>query len=180
MDNKFFRNEKWKEINFEINLPHPKYEISNYGRVKSYAIDKVNGQIISGSTVKGYKSLMVKFGGGFIQSYYIHRLVAQAFLPKTKKDMHYVVHNDYDKANNHVSNLRWVTEEERYKHNNENPRVKIKRTTGYKLTENDVRVIKKLLRNNKTRLSMIAKRFKITHTQLNRIRSGENWGHVTI
>jgi hypothetical protein len=27
---------------------------------------------------------------------------------------------------------------------------------------------------------MIAKQFGITHTQLNRIRSGENWGYVTI
>jgi hypothetical protein len=27
---------------------------------------------------------------------------------------------------------------------------------------------------------MIAKQFGITHTQLNRIRSGENWGYVKI
>ena len=27
-------------------------------------------------------------------------------------------------------------------------------------------------------LQLIAKRFGISHTQLNRIRSGENWGHV--
>ena len=27
---------------------------------------------------------------------------------------------------------------------------------------------------------MIAKQFGITHTQLNRIRSGENWGYVVV
>jgi len=32
----------------------------------------------------------------------------------------------------------------------------------------------------KTRLKTIAKQFGITHTQLNRIRSGENWKNVTI
>jgi predicted transcriptional regulator len=55
-----------------------------------------------------------------------------------------------------------------------------KRVTGYKLTESDVKVIKKMLKNEKTRFSQIARQFGITHTQLNRIRKGQNWGHVTI
>jgi hypothetical protein len=41
-------------------------------------------------------------------------------------------------------------------------------------------MIKKLLRNNKNRLKMIARQFGITHTQLNRIRSGENWKYVVL
>jgi hypothetical protein len=42
-----------------------------------------------------------------------------------------------------------------------------------------VKVIKKMLQSeNRTRLRVIAKRFGISHTQLNRIRSGENWGSV--
>jgi DNA-binding Xre family transcriptional regulator len=41
-------------------------------------------------------------------------------------------------------------------------------------------MIKKMLQNESTRLKMIAKQFGITHTQLNRIRSGENWGYVTV
>jgi hypothetical protein len=65
-----------------------------------------------------------------------------------------------------------------YKHSNDNPAVIKRKTTGYKLTESKVRIIKRLLKSDKPRLSMIAKRFGITHTQLNRIRSGENWGHV--
>lgn len=55
-----------------------------------------------------------------------------------------------------------------------------RRTKNYKLTESKVRIIKKLLKNDNNRLKMIAKQFGITHTQLNRIRSGENWKHVTI
>jgi DNA-binding Xre family transcriptional regulator len=43
-----------------------------------------------------------------------------------------------------------------------------------------VKVIKKMLKNEKTRFSQIARQFGITHTQLNRIRKGQNWGHVTI
>jgi transcriptional regulator with PAS, ATPase and Fis domain len=69
-------------------------------------------------------------------------------------------------------------------HNRENPavidRVIPKRTKNYKLTESKVIMIKKMLRSDKNRLKMIAKQFGITHTQLNRIRSGENWGHVKL
>jgi len=36
------------------------------------------------------------------------------------------------------------------------------------------------LKRGKTKLYKIAKEFGITHTQLNRIRSGENWGHIKI
>lgn len=135
---------------------------------------------MKGSNVNGYLSVMVRLGKKVSQTHYIHRLVASAFLEQTSAEHKYVVHLDYDKQNNSRYNLRWMTERQLNEHNNHNPAILRSRTTGYKLTETDVRVIKRLLRSNKTRLSMIAKRFNITHTQLNRIRSGENWGNVTI
>lgn len=175
-----YRNEVWKEIDFETELPHALYEVSSHGRVKSYAVDKKKGRVMKGSDVNGYLSVMVRLGKKVSQTHYIHRLVAGAFLSKPSEEHRYVVHLDYDKKNNSRYNLKWMTEEELTKHNNSNPAILRSRTTGYKLTESDVRVIKRLLKSNKTRLSMIAKRFNITHTQLNRIRSGENWGNVTI
>jgi DNA-binding Xre family transcriptional regulator len=48
------------------------------------------------------------------------------------------------------------------------------------LTEGKVMLIKQMLRSDKSRLKMIAKQFGITHTQLNRIRSGENWKQVKL
>lgn len=175
-----YRNEVWQEIDFETNLPHAKYEISSLGRVRSYAVEKTNGRLMKGSDVNGYLSVMVRFDKKISQTYYIHRLVAQAFVQKPDHQHKFVVHLDYDKKNNNRFNLKWMTEEELRVHNNANPAILRSRSTGYKLTESDVRVIKRLLKGNKTRLSMIAKRFNITHTQLNRIRSGENWSKVSI
>ncbi len=172
--------ERWKEVDFGITLPHEKYEVSNMGRIKSYAINKEKGKVLKGGLVNGYRSISVKFGENMIRQFYLHRIVAEHFIDKTADDQHYVIHVDYNKENNSVFNLQWATEKEVVNHNNKNPEVLLKRTTGYKLTEADVRVIKRLLKSHKTRLSMIARRFGITHTQLNRIRSGENWGHVTI
>ena len=173
------KSERWKEIEFESNLRHNKYEVSHLGRIKSYAIDKENGRIINGGNVNGYRCITVNFGGKTTRQYYIHRLVAETIIKKDSKNQHYVIHCDYNKENNSIYNLQWATDDELVAHNNKNPEVLKRRTTGYKLTEADVRVIKRLLKSHKTRLSMIAKRFGITHTQLNRIRSGENWGHVT-
>ena len=175
---KNIKSERWKEIDFESNLPHDKYEVSHLGRAKSYAIDKENGRVLKGGNVNGYRCITVKFGDDITRQYYVHRLVAETFLKKDNKEQHYVIHLDYKKQNNIIYNLHWATEQELVAHNNKNPEVVKRRTTGYKLTEADVRVIKRLLNSHKTRLSMIAKRFGITHTQLNRIRSGENWGHV--
>ncbi len=174
------KTERWKEIDFETDLPHDKYEVSHMGRIKSYAINKEKGKILKGGNVNGYRCITVKFGDDITRQYYVHRLVAETFIKKTDKDQHYVIHLDYDKQNNSIYNLRWASEQELVDHNNKNPEVLKRRTTGYKLTEADVRVIKRLLKSHKTRLSMIAKRFGITHTQLNRIRSGENWGHVEV
>lgn len=182
MNQRKYKSEYWKEVDFQTKMRHCRYEISNMGRVRSFAKDKVNGRIINGSNISGYKSMMVRFRSQekkvFTQQFYIHRLVAEAFIPKQNKDQHFVIHLDYNKLNNSIHNLEWATEEQLNEHNNRNPLVLEKRVSGYKLTENDVKIIKKLLKSNKTRLSMIAKRFGITHTQLNRIRSGENWGHV--
>ena len=51
---------------------------------------------------------------------------------------------------------------------------------GYlKGAEEVIRLKKKLKRSNNP-LYKIAKEFGITHTQLNRIRKGENWGHIEV
>ena len=175
-----YRNEVWREIDFKTHHSHAKYEISSLGRVKSYAVNKVDGRIMKGSNVNGYLSVMVRFDKKVSQTFYIHRLVAQAFVKRPNANHKFVTHLDYDKQNNSRFNLAWMTEEELKRHNNANPAILRSRCTGYKLTESDVRIIKRLLKSNKTRLSMIAKRFNITHTQLNRIRSGENWSKVSV
>jgi len=175
-----YKNERWKDITSDEFDTAYRYQVSDRGRIKSFAIDKENGEIIEGSTLKGYKAVNLRMGDNRRVNKYVHKLVAHAFLNNESENHKYVIHLDYDKSNNHVSNLKWVSREAMYKHSSGNPAVIKRKTTGYKLTESKVRIIKRLLKSDKTRLSMIAKRFGITHTQLNRIRSGENWGHVEV
>jgi DNA-binding Xre family transcriptional regulator len=184
-NNVSFWNEKWVEIPFpEVEENPPHYRVSNYGRIKSFQNDTLNGEIINGSKIQGYKSLNIRAKGKKSLNRYVHKLVAEFFVPKDIEDKKFVLHLDYDKLNNYWENIRWATREEMTIHNRENPavleRVIPRRTKNYKLTESKVIMIKKMLRSEKNRLKMIAKQFGITHTQLNRIRSGENWGHVKL
>ena len=48
-----------------------------------------------------------------------------------------------------------------------------------KLNAGKVKIIKRQLKNNRTRISMIAKRFGVSDTQIHRIKRGENWGWLT-
>jgi hypothetical protein len=178
-----FWNEKWVLINFEGVENPPRYEVSNYGRMKSFQNDTKDGTLINGSIIQGYRSLNIRTGGKTINRYF-HKLIAELFLTRDNPNQTYVIHLDHDKKNNHFQNLKWVSKEEMIEHNRTSPNILNReiprRTRNYKLTESKVKMIKKLLKNEKNRLKMIAKQFGITHTQLNRIRSGENWKHVTI
>jgi hypothetical protein len=177
-------NEEWVRIDFDEVENAPHYEVSNYGRLKSFQNDTKDGAIIKGSVIQGYRTLNIRLSGGKTINRYIHKLVADNFVSRSSLEQKFVIHLDYSKQNNHFENLKWVTKDEMTEHNRENPavvnRVMPRRTKNYKLTESKVKMIKKLLKNENNRLKMIAKQFGITHTQLNRIRSGENWKHVTI
>jgi len=97
-------------------------------------------------------------------------------------------HLDFDKKNNHVSNLVWMTREENAEHQKKSPvvirekeqrkfKVRNENTKVYKLTSTKVMLIKKKI-NQGVSLRKLSKTFKVTETQLLRIKRGENWGHV--
>lgn len=191
--NESFWHEKWTPIVFEGIENSPRYHVSSYGRLRSFQSvtnaspgqknGSAEGTLIKGSVIQGYRSLNIRSGGKTLNRY-VHKLVAEYFVVRQKPEQTFVIHVDHDKLNNVYTNLQWATKDEMIEHNRNNPIVKNRpafyRTRNYKLTESKVIIIKKLLRSDKNRLKMIAKQFGITHTQLNRIRSGENWKHVTI
>jgi len=67
------------------------------------------------------------------------------------------------------------------KHQLTNPKRIAKLGSNAKLNEGRVKIIKRKIfdPNRKTRMKIIAKEFGISTMQLYRIKSGENWGHVT-
>jgi hypothetical protein len=175
-------NEKWERIDFPEFDNQIHYEISNYGRIKSFQ-NTDEGVLIQGSLIQGYQSLNVRFQNKSV-NHYLHKLVAQHFCIKHNSNDKFVIHLDFNKQNNRAENLQWADRSKVTEHNKNNPSIINRlipiRTKNYKLTEGKVMLIKQMIKSDKSRLKMIAKQFGITHTQLNRIRSGENWKQVKL
>jgi hypothetical protein len=117
----------------------------------------------------------------------VHRLVANYFLKKPTTKQTIVAHRDYDKLNNRASNLLWMTPEENYEHQKNSPYViqemrdrryrPIGKSNPAKLTVTKVMLMKKLINQGKP-MKQLVKLFKVTETQIIRIRRGENWSDV--
>lgn len=191
---RIFPNEKWKEFELEYKTKF-RYAISNYGRLISFKDKIENGLLLKGAKSDGYSILRYKMVKGkkiVNRQLFVRKLVAENFLPKPQKDQVFVLLLDRNRTNNYVGNLKWATREEMLEHMQKSPMViaarkklneeKNKLGKGRKLTSSIVKIIKKRIQNpnRKTRMKIIAKQFGISEMQLYRIKSGENWGHVTI
>ncbi len=189
---RIFPAETFKEVFFEPKRSK-RYAISDFGRLISFKENFEDGTLVKGSKTQGYRLFRYKnFNKGKITygHLFFSRMVADNFLEKTSEDQEYVLHLDFNKANDFVGNLKWATKEEMYKHQQESPMVKKAhaervgktRQKGAKLTLTQVIRIKKRIENpnRKTRLRLIAKEFGISEMQLYRIKRGENWGNVKV
>lgn len=116
--------EVWKCINGYDGL----YQVSNLGRVKS--LDKrvptnggtrvMKGKILKGRTTKyGYLQIGLTDKNNYRVNRYVHRLVAEAFIPnpQNKKEVNHI---DCNKKNNGVDNLEWVNRKENMQHASDN------------------------------------------------------------
>lgn len=117
----------------------------------------------------------------------IHRLVAEYFLHPPSVEHTVVAHIDYNKLNNRRSNLKWMTPEENYLHQRFSPNVIASKSyvdgrrkedaRSTKLSVTKVMLLKKLLNEGKA-MRQLVKQFKVTETQILRIKRGENWAEV--
>lgn len=97
--------EEWKQIQgYE-----GRYEVSNHGRVKSFT----RGHVIILIPSVHYKGHLTVYlhKDSVRKKYYIHRLVAFAFIPNSD-NKRLVNHKDCIKSNNLVTNLEWSTDSE--------------------------------------------------------------------
>lgn len=114
--------EEWRDIAGYAGL----YKVSNQGNVKSLERAVWNGKTYYTKPEKNLKPSIMKIGyprvtlakDGKQEQFYIHRLVADAFIPNPN-GLNEIDHIDANKQNNNVSNLRWVTHLENMKHSAE-------------------------------------------------------------
>lgn len=92
---------EWKEVEGW----NGKYEVSNTGEVRNVWDSVPVAKVIAGIPQYWYVNLSGEYGRDLKR---LHILVAKAFIPNPDK-LPVVDHEDRDKLNNDISNLRWVT-----------------------------------------------------------------------
>lgn len=112
--------EKWITLKGYDNF----YEISNYGEIKSINrfVRSSTGRkrFVMGRMIKqkhnkdGYQFVTLSKNGQ-LQNHYVHRLVAETFIPNPANKPQ-VNHIDGNKTNNFINNLEWVSVSENAKH----------------------------------------------------------------
>lgn len=183
------------------------YQVSNYGRIRSterkinYVSESRNGnkfesfftkpETITKGTDNGKGYMFVSLTkNGERKNFYVHRLVAKAFVdnPQQKPQIN---HKNCDKSDNKALNLEWVTLKENMQHASENGLLrcseyqkeqtsKSNRGSGHgnsKLTEPDIIKIRDMRKDGLT-YKEIAQRFNVNRATIGYIIRGKTWSHV--
>ncbi len=176
-------NEEWKEVDFGKETKTCHYKISNFGRIKSIQKSTGSERLVKGATVRGgLRTLNQKMKDNSVAVIMIHKFVAEHFVPGQSAERSHIIHKDYNKGNNYSGNLQWVTKEEWRTHNLASPYRKKERTrtSQDKLTETKVKILKKALKEGKTKRKVLAKIFGVKENTIYQIQTGRRWGHVKI
>lgn len=163
--------ELWRNIDGYKEL----YQVSNLGNVRSF---KYNTSRILKERInrRGYCYINLCQNGKY-KSCSIHRLVAIAFLGKSDLTVN---HKDGDKENNLLENLEWLTHKENLNHAKENGLIKIfgEDNPNSKLTEDNVREIRKLYQEKKTKVRSLSFKYNVSKYAIRQIINGNSWKHV--
>lgn len=169
------------------------YQVSNQGTVRSL------NRVIKGRFYQG-KLLCLMFNKktGYVQvslrkegvqkNFRVHRLVAEAFLPKVK-GKNIVHHIDNCKTNNCSNNLRWSTVKENSRLAQEQGLYKpihlqkFQQAIGSKhgrakLNENNVVIIRYVLAKKLATQAKLAQLYNVSQSRISEINKGKIWGHV--
>lgn len=158
------------------------YQVSNDGRMRSHKYGYWREMKI-GKHNHGYRSVNLSKNAQ-TKTWLIHRLVLLAFIGACPDELQ-VNHKNGNKADNHLGNLEYVTVSENHEHARKVLGKAIGGTSQFgikngsaKLTDNDVREIRRLLAEGNLSQEKIAKMFGINQTKISNIKLGKNWTHI--
>ena len=180
--------EIWRQIPYLKGVTEKNYAVSNKGRIASF-VDRINElTILKPILYDGMYRYNIRHNGKIL-GLFPSVAVATVFIKKPNSKYTKIIHLNYDKTNNVISNLKWATSEEYFAHKAKNThstaallaKVAIKNMSK-KLDEKKVIQLKKEIWNSKRKVSLkqLADKYGIAEMNLYRIKSGVFWYHIRV
>lgn len=167
-------NEIWKSVVGFCG----EYEVSNIGRVKTLKWKKSPHIMRLTISKRGYFRVFLSKNDKK-KNYNVHQLVACAFLGMPPVG-HEVCHNDGNRLNNNLDNLRYGTRcdniHDAIKHGTFIGGRGRKNASRFSQLTKEV-VVAIFMSEEKP--SVLSRRYNVHHTHISKIKQGKNWGHVT-
>jgi hypothetical protein len=159
--------EQWRSIS-----GFPGYEASDQGRIRS-----IRSVIRPHESKTGYLSVKICIDGSYTHLK-VHRAVLLAFRGRPK-DGEVAAHNDGNKKNNTLSNLRWASrslnERDKIRHGTSN---RGGRNGQAKLSERDVAIIHSRKPRCMAECRRLASQFNVRPLTIYKVATGRRWGHA--
>ena len=174
----------WVGCNYEVSESgHIRRELGEVRNNINGGIRKVGGKILSpGSNGRGYRYVSLYLKPLFAKNYYVHRLVAMAFIGEIPEGYE-VNHKDGNKSNNHYLNLEIVTSSQNilhaYRTGLAKPIIGFKGSEhpNSKMTDEQVLKIRELHRNGTTP-TKISLEFKTPFSTICKVCYRQTWKHI--
>lgn len=163
--------EKWKQIPGFIG----RYEVSDKGRIKNCK----SGKLLNPFVRQGYYSVHFVVGGR-IKNYVVHSLVMLAFVGE-RENKTVIHHKDFNKLNNHISNLEYCTQQHNRKQDfiHGIQSLRGEKNTQAKLTEAQVLSIVEERKAKKTKYRIMAEKYNVSMMGIANIFNGHTWSYLT-
>lgn len=179
--------EIWKQITIKNNRFKDFYEVSNLGRVRSWRryLDRRRRDepiILCQSYDKaGYCSVVLCDRQERV-NFKVHRLVAHEFISnfQNRPDVNHI---DFDKKNNKLDNLQWVTKSENVMHSVRAGKWGDRsgeKNGANKWSEAQIRIIVAECNEGILFKKDVAKKYNMNSSHLSEILNGKRWKHLNL
>jgi len=158
----------------------PRYSIWSNGMVWSDGNKRHKPRFLKEYVSRdGYAQVYLSNDNGR-RMYYVHRLVADAFLDR-HEGLNEVNHKDGNKLNNILSNLEWSSRSNNMKHAFGAGLKEAKKgesNYNHKLSDEQVRYIRNFAKRYGKKYKQLAEELGVAPSTVRRIAIGESWSHV--
>lgn len=168
-------DDEWRTVWFA-----PDYEISESGslRLRVRHGNRMVGYVLSGTIIRGYQwyNLRSLDGPRIIRS--AHSMVLESFVGLRPSPTHQGAHNDSNRSNNHVSNLRWATPDENIADGVAFGSWKGERHAKAILTELEVLEIRRIVQTGGDTQAALARKYGVVQGTISSAVHRRSWTHI--